>query len=235
MVRAPFLQERSMRFNTILAAVAAATASSGALAATYTCDYSVGPDVYNASSIGMTCGAGPTVTTRGGLYEGGSESNTSNFDESGFSPSISRYTGSGLGVQSGNEEHTVDNYYGDEYVRFTFSAPVRVLSVTLSRIGDDLWGADADISYLVGALGSSWSTMTVNNPGELSNHTYTFASLAFSDLFRLGARFGESNDDFKIRSMTVETRSSVPLPGSLALIGLGLGAAGFATRRHVRR
>lgn len=139
--------------------------------------------------------------------------------------------GGGLGVTAPNEglgfglRHTVDNTNGMDYVRFIFSEAVRVTGVVLTVFG----GTDGDISYNAGDFSSpaGWTRQEGSTPNPVA---LLLDVIALDNEFRIGAQFGESNDEFKIRGLIVKT-AKVTEPGTLAALGLGLLALGFRRRR----
>jgi len=158
----------------------------------------------------------------------------------------------------GTASYTIPGYYTNENCR----------RVNHHTVCDQVWHdpvfvpgtpgtGDADISYLVGLLGPGWSTGSVSGLGYNDTYTYTFdggighlPTLGLSNLFRLGAKFGDNNDDFKIMSLTVEENlqgldcvpgvvvegcSTVPEPGTLSSLGLAAFAMAAVGRLRRRR
>ncbi|MBP8308749.1 MAG: PEP-CTERM sorting domain-containing protein, partial [Burkholderiaceae bacterium] len=157
-----------------------------------------------------------------------------------------------------DDQHTVDNAprpgmrsdRADDFIKFSFGGEqVRVMSIKLGCLGCDLGRtADWDISYRVGD--GDWANRNNTGVGGAArdnngNATYLFTSspylLASSDIFRVGAKFGDDNDSFKILAITVETQppvvittESVPVPGTVLLLGsalLGMGGLRRARRQ----
>jgi hypothetical protein len=137
---------------------------------------------------------------------------------------------SGLGVTNPlddgngrNNTHTVDNDGADDFVSFSFSVPVRPLSVVL-QVYD---GNQADISYNFDSFAAALSNQDASSPPNPL--TITFSNQQFTSLFNLFAQVGESDDDFKIKSLTVEP---VPVPAALPLFATALAALGAARWRR---
>lgn len=196
---------------------------------------------------------GVQVTATGGVRNG------SNYDESStlFSPfpKIGQYT-HGLGVTSGIfDSHTADNLSSDEYVKFEFDRAVQVLSVTVAyQYAPASWcfpivgcllpsSGDADASYLVGAdPAAAWSHVAItpnHTQGGWYEYTYSLTDLIADEVFRFGSRQGQQDDSFKILGMQValadpqDPPGQVPVPATLALLGIGMLAFG-ARRRPLR-
>jgi hypothetical protein len=155
----------------------------------------------------------------------------------------------GVGCQSPN--HEVDNSGHFDFVLFQFSSAISAASVTLNPVCD----CDTDSTYYTGNLTSSISGKTLaglNAAGltnvqtrsgsfdQQQNFSLTGISSSGANTILLGASTSSSDDYFKIGSLTFtpqpSTQSSVPEPGSLTSLGLGLGLLGwFGKRRMAKR
>jgi hypothetical protein len=248
------------RLPALIAGSMLAFAAQGALAATLT--FNLGgsggldnnsPSQFTFTQGGVTLTATPGYTTNGGstLVENGSGQ-----------PYIAQWS-PGLGVYdycrnsscdgSRDDQHTVDNAprpnsqndSAEDFIKFSFGGvQVRVTSIKLGCLGCDLSSDDWDISYRVGS--GAWASRSnsgapADNQG---NATYLFTSspylLGTSDIFRVGAKFGDDNDSFKILAISVETQppvvittASVPVPGTVLLLGASL--LGMGAMRRTRR
>lgn len=175
-------------------------------------------------------------------------------DPDGTGPSVDSWLGQyigtegGLGVSNsaGDSSHTVDNIGYSDYVVFEFAQPVTVASYYLSIFddGDSTWyvgnltpGFDftnkslADVNALGLTMGTnSWNASTDPNPLEMISTGVAGNYLILAS--RLST--GDTDDEFKIRSITAtqDVPDPVPEPGTLVLVGSGLTILGFVIRRR---
>jgi len=153
----------------------------------------------------------------------------------------------GLGVcartelpNCGNPAHQADNDGPDEFMLFLFNGPV---DPTIVRI--DPYGTyDRDVSYWTGNVGVvSLAGLTTGGLGGLGFGSRTdndgtasgnardvpiLSGVVTAMLF--GPKLGESDDRFKLKSMTV---TKAPEPAALAIFGAGLLGL-FTTARRRR-
>lgn len=126
---------------------------------------------------------------------------------------------SGLGVfGGGGEDPEIDGVGADETLSLSFNQTVRIVSATFSQVG-----TDDDFRFLVG------STVLVADE-DIPGGSGTFNFSSFSAASRTGNLFkftvpGE-NDDYQVKSITIETVEAVPEP--ITMLGAGT-ALGFGT------
>lgn len=128
-------------------------------------------------------------------------------------------------------EWQVDNNSGDDFVLFTFSAPVNIGNVVIRQTTFD---ADSDVAYYSQAAAAitpstGWGLTTnlgpILEPGD-SRSINLGATGVRTLLFGTPSGF---DDYFKLVSIEV---TAVPEPGSFVLIGAGLVGLGALRRRQ---
>jgi hypothetical protein len=159
---------------------------------------------------------GVKLTVTAGHYH--SSGSSSGQVHTGENVTKSHYSGLGVSSYSGDNGQ-IDGYRENDVLLFSFDSAVKFVSATFSSIsGDDFtWFFDDDdngsLSYdLVGSADPSGST-------------YSFTQDYIGQLFGIAA-IG-SSDDFRVKSINVNTLSAVPLPAALPLYGAGLAVMGF--------
>ncbi len=150
----------------------------------------------------------------------------------------------GLGVCSTGEDCTfnewqIDNNGQDEFVLFTFSAPVNIANLVIHQTTQSY---DSDTSWYAQTAAAttpslSWFNQNVvngptMNPGDSRTITIN-ANNVQTLLFGAPSNMG-NNDYFKLFSIEA-TAASAPEPGSMALLGSGLIGLGVAARRRAGR
>ncbi len=142
----------------------------------------------------------------------------------------------GLGILDGdrNDEHFVDGNGKNDVLSFFFSQSVRILSVGFSYVD-----SNDDFAFFFdkgkdGVLQNDRVWKTKDIPGNGPNGTFSFLTLTdkyIGKLFGIGAY--DSNDEFKVASITVDfvKPSTIPLPGALPLFAAGLVGLGLMRRR----
>lgn len=155
---------------------------------------------------------------------------------------------------SSDPQHRVDNNNGNyDFLLFQFSAPVDVTSVTLVASSTGNSYRDTDASYWmkdtispVSLAGKTLANMNLgpeyNSNSNSSVYSRTFNILDnWTDTFLLAAKIGDTNDYFKVKTITFETtnpgiptsETGVPEPSTFAMLGGAL--VGLAVYRRRQR
>ncbi|WCL54803.1 PEPxxWA-CTERM sorting domain-containing protein [Gimibacter soli] len=188
---------------------------------------------------------GITVTVTAGRFDG------SNVVEYMYTDAVGHYS-TGLGVDTGRtDEHYVDGSGNNDLLIFRFDKTVALESISFSHWDVDYswqctnWGrygcydwdlvgyeGDDEFSLLTG---NPWTLLGTNyNPDGFNGDGVAWASLAlvpYSDQLGVGAH--DSNDEFKVRSLTVlEITGGVPEPATWLMMIMGFGLVGIASRRR---
>ena len=188
---------------------------------------------------------------------GGNESSYTFASASGLSVTVGAFftppdtatnvhqNGDGLGANQGFlDQNTVDGLGKDEWLTLTFSEEVEILSITFSRIfaGDlnnDGSGFGIDGNFVAGDLIASGLGLvgaSTDCGGGLCTVGMAGLSLSGTEI-RLGDFDPDysldSNDNFRIKSVTVQQQ--VPEPGTVLLLLAGLGLTALTARPGLNR
>ncbi|KQU49620.1 hypothetical protein ASG67_10850 [Sphingomonas sp. Leaf339] len=166
----------------------------------------------------------------------------------------------GLGVVSpgdsaSNATHTIDNAGRTDFVLLQFSQPVTLKSAALNTFSIDGGSPDADATIGWGSTTGAWDqSLPLNGTTQSAFNSYLTGTAASSGTtsgtrtLNLGAVTGnlwmisaaQLNPDclvdgFKLAGLTVNTVSAVPEPATWAMMLVGFGMVGAATRVRRRK
>ena len=197
-------------------------AAGGAQAATVEIVLSPDPDGsgYSKSSI-VFSGGGMTVTALGQVsMDGGITWETA---------PMASFGGHGLAILNpGDDTHQIDGSGFLERVLLTFDGSISLLGASFTYVTSDdqfaVWTFGPDT--LVDGL----DIPNLDNDRDSIN-SYMFSSGLSGSQFAIGAL--GLDDDFKLNSLFIDAEStSVPVPGTLGLLGLGLLGLGMLRRKQ---
>jgi len=176
------------------------------------------------------------------------------------SAALAQYSGAGLGVCDRGEgtncsspQHQIDNSSPGkaDFVLMVFNQAIDPVSMVIDPYGCAGSGCtpDRDVSYWLGniananldgltaaALDALFGHARIDDTASASNseRTVTFASGTGTALL-IGAKYGDTNDFWKLEALSVSTTNQVPEPAALAMLGIGLVGLSFAGRARRRQ
>ncbi|MCR8825255.1 VPLPA-CTERM sorting domain-containing protein [Pseudosulfitobacter koreensis] len=210
--------------NKFILATAFAIAGGAASAATISANFDLraGGNSTNQGSLDYSVGD-VSLSVTGIVCDDGSGPNASNC-RSGM---IDRSSVSGIYFNQPNDsDHEVDGQYSNEFLKLSFSP-----DVTLDRVKFSYWDSN-DEARLYTLNGSIWNDEGAIVTGSSHYYEYDFVGTYTGSMFLLGA-VGE-NDEWKLKGVTVDYTTPVPLPAAawllIASIG-GLAAAGRGKKK----
>jgi len=162
----------------------------------------------------------------------------------------------GLGIYSGtpdrrgnySDQHVIDNNGVDEFILLAFDQAVNISQVLLNTGYDSLRDTDLtvgftttalplsgldgkSVSYLSNTLGMSLYDV---NGGSSSGWRSINSGSNVGNLWLIGAKFGDSNDGFKLESLKFTSVPAVPEPSTWLMMILGFGLVGGVMRSKRR-
>lgn len=170
---------------------------------------------------------------------------------------VTRYSNKGIGITSGwHDQPQVDNIGPDEFIQFVFSENVSIVSAEFSYVNNSdnfAWAKDTNNSNTID--GNDYISPFIDIPGS---GTYSEFSPDADNLkvFALGlfdndgtatvSAFGnwwhkhhwpprDPEYSWKVKNLTVEYTTPVPVPAALPLFGTGLALMGFIGWRRRRK
>lgn len=160
-----------------------------------------------------------------------------------------------------NNTHTIDNQNRSDFILLQFSQAVTLTSATLNAFAIGSRGIDTDATYAWANSPFAWNAGLPLNNGSyatFSSHltgistvdsvalngvrplslTNASGSRASGNLWLIGAAQANVDgiiDAFKLAGFTASTPGAVPEPATWAMMILGFGMVGGATRRRKRQ
>lgn len=232
--------------------------SSTAQAATYNWNFSTSTSpCYASGACNQSSGSYGNVRTAGSQQNNDFkvQANAYGFTGTGSSARtawLGQYSG-GLGVTNRNESgsgstHTADNNGANEFVVFKFDQSIELTGYSLTNFSttdstpDTMWylgTSTTPLDFTGKTLANLTSSLTGVSSGSAVGSNVNVGAGHFGNYLILAANFYQSNDSFKIKTLTVNHTAPpppgggdpVPEPGTMVLLGTGLAALGFVARR----
>ncbi len=131
-----------------------------------------------------------------------------------------------VGIGWSGSSHTVTGLSGNQDSDFSVLAYTGVASGSNTVLGTTLTGTASSSTLLTSgwqAVGN-YANKLDNTNVSVSTPLYSSYWLvsAYNSAYGAGTGLNNGNDYFKLASVTAQARTSVPEPGSLALLGMGL-------------
>lgn len=150
---------------------------------------------------------------------------------------VTRYT-TGVGVSSSPNDgglggFQVDGYGPDEFLQFVFSENVSILGAEFSYVdsNDDFrWFRDSSNDGTISGTDTISTSIDIPDNSIYNAFTNDVANLK---VFGLGV--SDTYDNWKLKTLTVEYTTPVPVPAALPLFGTGLAFMGFIGWRRRKK
>lgn len=157
-----------------------------------------------------------------------------------YDENVTRHNLYGIGVSSyPGESFPVDSSGNDEFIQFVFSENVSITSAEFTYIDshgyDDFkWLTDTNNNNILDAV--DFSSLSARlDLGTSSPSIYSSFGPAAQDIRVLGIGAFTYHDAWKLKTLTVEYTTPVPVPAALPLFGTGLALMGFIGWRRRRK